>query len=150
MSSFLRLYLPAFLRPRASFDRLVREPARVRVGALAVGVTAVVYLLVYFFLSRNGGRPTVFKPWLAIPAEVYYRWDLYLCVPSIVLGWVAAAGFTQLAARGLGGAGSFEDTLAVLGFGIGIASWATGLHDGESPGSLYQQPRHRNRDASGP
>jgi hypothetical protein len=72
---------------------------------------------------------TVFEPWLAIPAEDYYRYNLLLNVPSVLLAWVAATGFTHLAARALGGKGTFETTLGVLGLGIGVASWVTGLHD---------------------
>jgi len=129
MSSFASLYVRAFTRPRRALEAALAEPARVRYGAYAVALTAIAYGLVYFFLSRNGGRPTVFRPWLAIPAEVYYQYNLYLVVPSILLAWVAAAGFTHLAARALGGTGSYEDTLTVLGFGLSVSSWWTGLHD---------------------
>jgi len=129
MTSFASLYLAAFLRPRRTFDALVADPRRVRLGALAVAVACACYQLVYFFLAHNGGRPTVFKPWLAIPAEEYYRWNAWMVVPSILLAWVAAAGFTQLAARALGGTGDFEATLCVLGFGLSVSTWWTGLHD---------------------
>ncbi len=127
--SFFAVYAAAFVHPKRAMAALLEEPRRLRWGAYGVAVTAVTYTLVYFFLSQNGGRPTVFTPWLAIPAEVYYRYNLALHVPSILLAWVAAGGFAQLAARALGGRGAFEDTLAVLGLGIGVASWATGLHD---------------------
>jgi hypothetical protein len=129
MRRFGSLYLRTILRPREAFAELVAHDRALGYGFLATGITALTYTLVYFFLAHNGGRPTVFAPWLAIPAEDYYRWNLFLHAPSILLAWVAAAGFTQLAARGLGGRGSFEHTLAVLGFGISIASWWTGLHD---------------------
>jgi hypothetical protein len=98
-------------------------------GAAAVAIAATNYSIVYFFLSRNGGRPTVFTPWLAIPADRYYYYNLIFHAPSAALAWVSAGGFTHLAARALGGRGTFEDTLGVLGLGIGVASWTTGLHD---------------------
>lgn|GEM_PF-509737 len=127
--NFWRVYGLAFMRPARAMERLVRSREPVRFGALGVAITGVTYSLVYFFLSQNGGRPTVFKPWLAIPAELYYRYNLLLHVPSLLLAWVAATGFTQLAARALGGKGTFETTLGALGLGIGVASWGTGLHD---------------------
>lgn len=108
---------------------LLASPRPLRWGAYGVAITAATYTCVYFFLSRNGGRPTAFAPWLAIPAEVYYRYNLVLHVPSILLAWIAAGGVAQLAGRALGGRGTFEDTLASLGLGVGVASWATGLHD---------------------
>jgi hypothetical protein len=129
LSPFVVLYMRAFAQPRRSFDALLVERRRVRYATRAVAITAVVYLLVYYFLAHNGGRPTVFRPWLAIPAEVYYRYNLYMVAPSILLAWIAATGFAHLAARALGGTGSYEDTLAVLGFGLSISSWWTGLHD---------------------
>jgi hypothetical protein len=127
--SFLAVYGAAFARPKRAMAALLDEPRRLRWGAYGVAITALTYTLVYFFLSQNGGRPTVFTPWLAIPAEVYYRYNLVLHAPSVLLAWIAAGGFAQLTARALGGRGAFEDTLAVVGLGIGVASWATGLHD---------------------
>lgn len=127
--SFFAVYAAAFVHPGRAMAALLDEPRRLRWGAYSVALIAAVYTLVYFFLSRNGGRPTVFAPWLAIPAESYYRYNLVLHAPSIVLAWISAGGTAQLTARALGGHGSFEDTLAAQGLGIGVASWATGIHD---------------------
>jgi len=127
--TFFAFYLQAFTRPRRALDALVAHPGRARYGATAFAIAAAVYQLVYFFLARNGGRPTVFKPWLAIPAEEYYGYNQFLVVPAMLLAWVATSGFMQITARALGGRGAFEDTLAVVGFGISVASWWTGLHD---------------------
>lgn len=127
--SFLALYALAFVRPRRAMAALLDEPRRLRWGSYGVAVAIATYTLVYFFLSQNGGRPTAFTPWLAIPPEVYYRYNLVLHAPSVVLAWIAAAGFAQLAAGALGRRGTFEDTLAMFGLAIGVASWTTGLHD---------------------
>ena len=71
-TTFFALNLQAFTRPRRALDALVAHPRRATYGAAAFAIAAAVYQAVYFFLARNGGRPTVFKPWLAIPAEEYY------------------------------------------------------------------------------
>jgi hypothetical protein len=110
-------------------DAALARPERLRLGAGAVAITATLYGLVYFFLAHNGGRPTVFHPWLAIPAEEYYRYNQWLFVPSLVLAWISATGVAHLVARALGGSGSWDDTLVVLGLGLSVASWWTGLHD---------------------
>jgi hypothetical protein len=128
-SRFWSLYAKAFRRPGPALRRVAADPRSVRLGAAAVAITATVYTIVYFFLAHNGGRPTVFSPWLAIPAEDYYRYNQWMLVPSIALAWVAASGFAQFTARSFGGRGSFEQTLGVLGFGISVSSWWTGLHD---------------------
>lgn len=129
MAGFVDTYLGAVLHPRRTFDALVADPRCVRLGAAAAAVTAVNYTLVYFFLAHNGGRPTAFAPWLAIDPELYYRYNLFLHAPSLALAWVSASGFAHLAARGLGGRGSFEGTLAGFGFALSVATWWTGLHD---------------------
>lgn len=128
-SSFWGTYRLAFVQPGRAFTALLSARSPLRWGAMAFAIAAANYLLVYFFLANNGGRPTVFTPWLRIPEEVYYRYNLVLVLPSILLSWVSASGFTQLLARALGGKGSFENTAAVLGLGIGVASLSTGLHD---------------------
>jgi hypothetical protein len=129
VASFGSLYTRTFLRPAAALSAVAQHPRGLQLGAIAVAITAALYTAIYFFLAHNDGRPTVFTPWLAIPAEDYYRYNFWLNAPSILLAWVAASGFTQLAARALGGRGSFEQTLAVLGFGLSVATWWTGLHD---------------------
>jgi hypothetical protein len=127
--SFAKLYFRAFVRPRRALEAVLAEPRRLRYGGYAVAITALSYQLVYFFLAHNGGRPTDFRPWLNIPAAEYYHYDQFFVVPSILLAWIAAAGCTQLAARAFGGTGSWEDTLTVLGFGISVSTWWSGLHD---------------------
>lgn len=129
MKSFLSIYIQVFFRPEQAFETLQARPARLPLAGCAVAITAVSYLLVYVFLARNGGRPTVFHPWLAIPPEEYYRYNQFFVVPSIALAWIAAAGFTHLAARALGGKGTFDDTFVLLGFGLSVSTWWTGLHD---------------------
>lgn len=127
--SFVAYYRGAVLAPRATFDALCEDPRRLRFGTWALTSNAALYTLVYLFLVMGNGRPTVFKPWLALPAESYYRYDAFLLAPSMFAAWLLAAGVVQLFGKLLGGSGSFEDTLAVLGFGIAIASWSTLLHD---------------------
>lgn len=125
--SFASYYFDAFLRPRETFAALLADERRLRFGFYAVLIQAVVYTLVYVFLILGGGRP--FKPWLAIPEEQYYRYNVWFLAPSMVLGWILAAGVAQLLSRAFHGRGRFEDTLSLMGFGLGVASWATGLHD---------------------
>jgi hypothetical protein len=129
MKSFWHYYLGVAARPRRTFDELVTDPRRLRHGFLALLLTAFLYTLVYLFLRLGGGLPSTFTPWLNIPKEVYYRYNLFLAAPSILLGWVLAAGVMQLLARLFSGTGSFEDSASVVGFSIAIPIWATMLHD---------------------
>lgn len=124
---FWNAYGSLFIRPSRTFRLLTKEPASLRWAAMAVCIPAVLYTLVYLFLILGDGRP--FKPWLNIPDDMYYRYNVFFCAPSMFLGWILASGVVQLLSRTLSGTGTFESTLVVIGFGIGVANWSTGLHD---------------------
>jgi Yip1 domain len=126
-SSFLLYYLSAFNSPSKAFHKLLYDKNKTRYAFYAVLIQAFVYTLVYVFLILGGGKP--FQPWLNIPDDVYYRYNVFFLAPSMLLGWILSAGVMHLLSSWCKGTGSFEDTLCVTGFGIGIASWATGIHD---------------------
>lgn len=127
--SFLRYYLQAFIRPGIAFNQLLADKRRVRFGFFFVCIPALLYTLMYIFLTLGGGAPSSFTPWLNIPKEVYYSWNQFLAAPSFFLCWIVAAGAGQLLSRFFSGKGSFEDMTAVLGLSIGVAMWATLPHD---------------------
>lgn len=129
MNSFRDYYLGVILRPRQTLDALMLDNRRLRFGLLALSISIALYILVYVFLTIAGGAPSSFTPWLAIPAEVYYSYDRFMVAPSMLGGWILAAGLAQLLSKLFSGKGSFEDTLSVLGFVIGIAVMASLLHD---------------------
>ena len=129
MKSFGSYYLGVILRPRRTFDTLMSDSRRLRFGLLALLTDAVLYTLVYVFLWAGGGAPSVFKPWLAIPSNVYYSYDRFILAPSVFAGWILAAGIAQLLSRLFKGEGSFEDTLSTFGFAIAIATLPSLLHD---------------------
>ncbi|MBE7554889.1 MAG: YIP1 family protein [Anaerolineales bacterium] len=129
MKSFGNYYLGIITRPRRTFDALMSDSRRLRFGLLAVSINAVLYTLVYVFLTIGGGAPSSFTPWLAIPADDYYWYNRFFLAPSMFTGWILAAGVAQLLSRPFSGKGSFEDNLSVLGFAISIASLASLLHD---------------------
>jgi hypothetical protein len=124
---FLNYYLNTFNSPSKTFEKLLNCKHKMRYAFYAVAIQIIVYTLVYVFLVMGEGRP--FKPWLNIPPENYYRYNRFLLAPSLLFAWILAAGVVQLSCKSTAGKGSFEDTLCVLAFGIGVASWATGLHD---------------------
>lgn len=125
--TFKDYYLATITKPKTAFTSLVNDHRMLALSAVAVSISAVLYTFVYVFLIFGGGQP--FKPWLDIPLDEYYRYNVFFCAPSMFLGWILAAGVVQILSRVLHGKGSFEQTLAVMGFGISVASWSTGIHD---------------------
>ncbi len=124
---FVTYYFGTITHPTNCFTNLKDDDRKLSLSFYAVLITAVLYTFVYVFLIFGGGQP--FKPWLDIPLEIYYRYNVFFCAPSMFLGWILAAGVVHTLSRMVTSIGSFEQTLSIFGFGIGIASWTTGFHD---------------------
>jgi len=129
LHSFTNYYLGTIFRPRRTFDALSADHRRLRFGLLALAINAVLYTLVYVFLTLAGGAPSSFTPWLAIPLDAYYYYNQFFLAPSMFMGGILAAAVAQLASRVFAGKGSFEDTLSVFGFATSIACLASLAHD---------------------
>lgn len=127
MNSFFRYYTGSIFKPQLTFKDLLTEPRQLHYALGAVAIMAAVYTFVYLFLILGGGQP--FKPWLDIPLETYYRYNVFFCAPSMFLGWILAAGVVHLLSKLIVQRGTFEQILTLFGFGIGLASWSTGVHD---------------------
>ena len=121
--------MACFPKPGQTVAALLKDSRRVRFGILAVLIPAAGYTLMYFCAWIAGGAPSSFKPWLAIPIQQYFKYDIFIVAPSMFMCWVLAAGVTQLLSRLFSAAGSFEETASVFGFGIGVATWASLIHD---------------------
>jgi hypothetical protein len=128
-SRFLPLYLGMFIRPDSTFDRVLDRKSTLRHGFFALLVPVIGYTLFYIMAWNAGGSPSTFSPWLALPVEEYFRYDIFLTLPGYYVAWVVASCTVFLISRLLGGAGSFENIMSVTGFGIGIATWSSMLHD---------------------
>ena len=126
---FFPLYLRMFIRPDSTFDLIIDRRSTLRFGFFALLVPIIGYTLFYIMAWNAGGSPSTFKPWLSIPAEEYFRYDIYLTLPAYYMAWLGASCTVFFISRLLNGAGSFENILAVIGFGIGIATWSSMLHD---------------------
>ena len=126
---FWSYYIGVFLRPSETFRRLLNDERRLKFGLFSFLVPAIGYTVFYIMAYKAGGGPSTFKPWLAIPLENYFYYDIFLTLPTYFLSLVTAAAMLQLLAKLFGGKGSFEDSLSVLGFGVGVATWSTMMHD---------------------
>lgn len=126
-NSFANYYWSSIVRPGIAFEHIIKDNKSLRFSVVAVSITAILYTLVYVFLIFGGGQP--FKPWLDIPLETYYNYNVFFCAPSMFLGWILASGVVHTLSRVVTTSGTFEQTLCVFGFGISIASWTTGAHD---------------------
>lgn len=118
-----------FTRPGSTFNLILNRKSTLRFGFFALLVPIVGYTLFYIMAWNAGGSPSTFSPWLAIPADEYFRYDIFLTLPGYYMAWIGASCTVFLISRILSGPGSFENLMAVIGFGIGIATWSSLLHD---------------------
>lgn len=125
--------LPTYVRflrhPIEAAAALRGNPRAARLGLEAMLVPLVGYFVVYVGLSRSGAYPSTFAPWLALPAETYYRYNVYLVVPSMLAAWLLASSVVQLLGRLLGARGVFEETVGALGIAISVSSLTLLPHD---------------------
>lgn len=116
------------LRPRRTFERLLSDPHRLRLGLAVVLLMGALYTLTTLANVLAGAQPLM-PPVLAIPAAQYYAWELTFELPVYVVGWLLAAGVAHLLARLFGGRGGFSDLLAVLGLAMNVPWLITWLAD---------------------
>jgi Yip1 domain len=127
--SFNDYLFKTIFHPRQTFELLLQDERRLKFGFFAMVISAVVYTFVYIFLTMGGGAPSSFDPWLAVAKDVYYSYNRFWLAPSMLGGWILAAGVAYLLSRLVSGRGSFDDTISVFGFGITIATLVSALHD---------------------
>ncbi len=101
--TFWSTYKACLVRPRETAEALAADKRGLRLGFAAFLVPVLGYIIVYIGLGHSGAYPSKFTPWLEIPAEEYYRWNLFLLPPSMFAGWLLASAVVQIASRPLGG-----------------------------------------------
>ena len=117
MKTFWWYWGGAIVKPRSTFTLLNTDPNGLKQGTRAILFMGVLYTLTVGGLALAGADIST-PPWLAIPAEDYYFWQIFIALPVILLDWILAAGLIQLLSRGFHGQGSFEKNLAATGFSL--------------------------------
>lgn len=128
-SQFLSLYLNTFVSPKNSLSRVLKHEKSLIYGLISLLVPAFGYTFFYIMAYKSGGSPSVFKPWLALPIEYYFYYDIFLTIPGYIVSFLTAGGLIHLLSKVMGAKGTYENTLTMLGFAIGVASWSAMAHD---------------------
>jgi len=85
------------------------------------------YAITIAGIALSGGTPS--PPWLTIPPSEYFAWEALFVAPVTVLCWVLAGGVMHLLSKPFGGRGSYDDTLALLGFAIALSTFVSLIPD---------------------
>lgn len=126
-TDFKDYYRDAFLSPAKAFSRVVLDHRKLRFGLFSLLIMAGLYTCVYVFLYYGDGRP--YKPWLPIASEKYYQYNIFFLAPSMLLAWLVSSLAVHIVARAFSKRASFKNVLSTFGLSIGVASWATLVHD---------------------
>ena len=124
MNTFWSYWGGVIVRPRSTFTLLNTDPNGLKQGTRAILFMGILYSLTVAGLAAAGADISS-PPWLAIPAEDYYFWQIFYALPVILLGWILASGVIQLLSRGFHGQGSFEKNLAATGFSLVVPMLVT-------------------------
>lgn len=125
----MTLYLRMFYKPKSTFEIIFESNSALKFGVFGILIPAIGYTLFYVMAYFAGGSPSTFKPWLALPIENYFKYDIFLTLPGYYLSWVGASATVYLVLRLLNGVVKFDNILAIIGLGIGVATWSSMLHD---------------------
>ena len=116
LKRFLKYAWGTAARPKDTFRQVMCERNKVAYGFAAAMLLCILYSVGVLIGFIKGLGPTGYEPFLRIPTESYYLWQTFFTIPVGLVGWILFAGAAQLLSRSLGGQGTFEDNLAVLGF----------------------------------
>jgi len=128
-SGFARYYWGVLVSPAKAFQQIELDQRKMLFGVLSALVPAVAYTLFYIMASSAGGAPSVFVPWLNIPMEKYFYYAIFLAIPGYLLALFFASGFVYFCMRLAHIEVSYDSVVMVFGFGIGVASLSTMIHD---------------------
>lgn len=122
-------YFQTIYHPRKTLQAIVLRDDLYKLSLAYISIPIIFYTIMYVFLTMANGAPSTFTPWLNISKEDYYSVNRFLLAPSMIICWFTASSFIQVVSRLLGGAGTFEQTIAATALAISIAMWGALLHD---------------------
>jgi hypothetical protein len=124
MKSFWRCLGGTIVSPGRTFQALQADPKKISKGFRAVLLIGVLYTGTVAMLAAGGALITA-PAVIAISAQNYYFFEIFFALPVSLAGWILAAGFARLLGIWGRGGGSFEGTLAALGFAVTVPMLVT-------------------------
>lgn len=124
MKSFLGYFIGTIIQPRPTFRKLLADSKHVSKSFKAVLFMGILCTITVVCFAVSGALISA-PAFINIKPENYYFWEMFFALPVVFLGWILAAGFGHLLSRRGKGAGTFEGTLAALGFAVTVPQLLT-------------------------
>jgi len=129
LTEFGHAYKSVIVSPTKAFKQIDGNSNKMLLGFVAALIPAILYTLFYIMASAAGGAPSAFVPWLNLPMDRYFFFAIFLTIPGYLLAFFFATGFVYFCLRLSRTEVSFESVLMVLGFGVGVGSLSSLIHD---------------------
>lgn len=129
IAEFFRFYWGVFVSPTKTFRQIDLDNRKMLYGFVSALIPALGYTVFYIMASSAGGAPSVFVPWLNLPMDRYFYYAIFLSIPGYLLAVFFASGVVYFCMKLARIEISFDSVFMVIGFGIGVASWSSMLHD---------------------
>jgi hypothetical protein len=118
-----------FVRSPGTFiRRLATDPRAAFVGFRNVLAIAILYELA-ILLWAIGADGVTLPPFLRIPEDQYYAYELAFLIPLFLLTWLLAAALAYVLAKAMGGTGSFDALLGGFGLAMAVSAYFTLIPD---------------------
>jgi len=114
--------------PKAFVKKLTADPQAISIGFRNVFVIAVLYDIA-ILLWALGSEGLTMPPFLRIPEEQYYFYELIFIIPVFIITWLLASGIAYVISRALSGKGSFDAILGSFGVSMAVSSYFTLIPD---------------------
>jgi hypothetical protein len=115
MPFFSSLLLP--FRPRLLIPRLLEDRRKLALAVYGLLLIGGLYTIAVY-IGFHHGFGAVMTPFLRIPAEQYYLWETFFCIPAYFLVAIIFAGVARLVAAGFHGQGSFENAFVLYSLSL--------------------------------
>lgn len=109
--------------PGATARALIGEGMALRLGLIGFVILAAMYTFTVAWGWWHGFGAAV-EPWVPIAAEDYYFYEIFFAAPVYFLVLIVFAGTTRLTAQALGGRGTFETLVGLLGLSMVLPTFA--------------------------
>jgi hypothetical protein len=124
MKKFLSYLIGTIWSPRRTFT-LISEENSIFFGLGALLLYSGLYIVTELIMISNNLQPAV-PPYLPIPVESYYFWQVFFTIPVVVLSWlILGISMYLLVVKVFKGQGSLKQYLNILSFSFSMPSIIT-------------------------
>ncbi len=111
-SSLLKYFFIPIYRPKHSMIQLLEDKHKMGYSFSIFLFLGLIYTLTVFIGYKNGFG-AVEEPFIKIPAEDYYFWQMFYQIPLFIIIAILFAGTARIIAIPFKGKGAFEDAFSI-------------------------------------